>query len=90
MKTIHINLPIDYIEGYITRGHYEGEVEMNEDEINEFKNLLQKKVISGEYLSAEEQEKLDSYKEDILTSCEIVVDDFEIEDSGDIQWQDLF
>ena len=80
-----INIPIDWIMGHLRYGHLEGEVDMDPDAEKEFKKLL-KKEIDDEPMTKEEWEKLDDYKEWIRDNCSIVIDDYEIDDYGDIEW----
>ena len=37
----------------------------------------------------EEQDRLEDYKETILDSSHIVIDDYEIDDVGEYEWKDL-
>ena len=83
-----INLPIDWIRGYLRYGHFEGEIDINPEEEKEFKELL-KKEIHNENLSEEESDKLEGYKDWIKEECSIVIDDYRIEEWGDIGWDVL-
>jgi hypothetical protein len=66
---VQIKAPIDHIYGYIRRGHYEGILEMTEEEYEKFKNNPTNWI----------------YENDGLLECKIVVDDFCIEDVGTIE-----
>lgn len=82
-----INVPIDYLRGYLRYGHLEGEVNMSSEEEKEFKTLLAKEL---EYeITKKEEEKLEEYKELIMENCEIVVDDYDIEDYGEFEWSEI-
>ena len=85
---MEIYLDMDYIIGKITGGHLEGYINFSKEEKEEFQNLLSKDL-NDEKLTVEEDEKLDSYKEEILEHCRFVLDDFEIEDTGEYTWKDL-
>lgn len=68
MKKFKINAPVDYVMGYLKYGHYEGEIEIPEEDEEKFlKSPLY-------YLSNNDLVKLLDFK----------VDEFEIEDYGDI------
>lgn len=80
-----INIPIDWIMGHLRYGHLEGEVNFTTEEENEFKSLLL--AYRNEVpLTEDEEEKLEDYKEWVRDSCSIVIDDYEIDDYGDIEW----
>lgn len=83
-----IYMTVDFIKGYARYGHLEGEVNFSEEEEKDFRTLLNKEW-NGEELTPEEAERLDNYKMDIDDNCGLVVDDWEIEDFGDYEWDDL-
>lgn len=82
-----INLPIDYIFGYIRRGHLEGEIDMSFEEENDFKTLLTNEMYNT--LSKEEKERLENYKELIIDDCDIVIDNYDLEDWKGINWNKI-
>jgi len=77
-----------YPRGDIWEAHLEGEIDFTEKEEADFKALLQKEV-DGEELSDEEFTRLENYKEDIRNECNLVIDDFQINDFGTFVWKDL-
>ena len=82
-----INIPLDYVSGYLRYGHLEGEVELDSEEEKEFKELLKKE--KDEILTSEEEDKLKNYKEWIRNECNIIVDGYRIEDWGYPDWEVL-
>lgn len=82
-----INIPLDYVSGYLRYGHLEGEVELDSEAEKEFKELLKKEI--NNMLTPEEEDKLEDYKEWIKDECDIIVDDYRIEDWGDPDWEVL-
>lgn len=83
-----VYMDIGYMVGHLRYGHLEGNIHFSEEEEKEFQMLLNKEV-DAEGLTDEEQDLLDDYKERILERCEIVVDDYELDDYGDFSWEDL-
>ena len=83
-----IKLYAGYIYGYLRRGHFEGEINYSKEQEKEFKTLL-KKEFNNEELTTEEEEKLDCYKEEVIDNSSIIIDDYDIEDWGEIEWEDL-
>lgn len=83
-----IDLPVDYIMGYLKYGHLEGVIELDPEAEKEFKELL-KKDLNEEALTDEEQDKLQDYKESILDECKVVVDEYEIDGWGGVDWRDF-
>ena len=81
-----INLPVEYVMGHLRRGHLEGVIELNPEAEKEFKELL-KRDLKREILTDEEWNKLKDYKELILEECMIVVDEYEIDGWGDVDWR---
>ena len=77
-----------YPRGEISEAHLEGEIDFTEEEEKDFKALLQKDV-DGEELTEEEFERYEKYKEDIRNECQIVIDDFYVNDFGTFVWKDL-
>ena len=83
-------MDINEIDGYARFGHLEGEVDFSEEEEKDFQTLL-KKEDNNEELTEEEKERLEHYKTDIEDSCyPPVIDDWEINSWGGIDWSDLF
>ena len=85
---MRVYMDIGYMVGHLRYGHLEGNINFSEEEEKEFQMLLNKEV-DAEDLTDEEQDLLDDYKERILERCEIVVDDYELDDYGDFSWEDL-
>ena len=79
-----IDLTLEYVMGYLRCGHIEGEVDFTEEEEKDFKTLLKK-----EELTNEEEERLDIYKEKVMESTEIIIDDYSLEGRGEPYWGDL-
>lgn len=76
MKKIKFYAPIEYVTGYLTDGHWEGEVYLTDEEFNCFKNNP---------IKAFKELKLTRHSA-------LVVDDIEIEDYGDIisvEWEEV-
>ena len=76
-----------YLVGHLRYGHLEGEVPFSPEEEEDFQNLL-KKDLEDEPLTDEENDRLESYKEDVLSYTCIVVDDYCIDDVGEYCWKD--
>lgn len=81
-----VTIPVDYIMGYLRYGHFEGNVNMTKEEFERF-NYLNNKGVKN--MSKEEQYEFDEFAEIILDSCELLVDDWRIEDYGDICWNEI-
>lgn len=81
-----VTIPVDYIIGHLRYGHLEGNVNMTKEESERF-NYLNSKSIKN--MSKEEQYELDEFAETILESCELLIDDWEIDDYGDICWSEI-
>lgn len=84
-----IYMNVDYVCGHARYGHIEGDIQFNKEKEEEFKTLL-KKQLNNKTLSDEELDKLDGYKELILDSCHLVVDDWDVEEYRSAEWGDLF
>lgn len=68
MKKFKIDAPVDYVMGHLKYGHYEGEVEIPEEDEEDFlKSPL-------DYLN----------NNDLVNLLDLKVDEFEIEGCGDI------
>lgn len=68
MKKVSIDAPLEYIVGHLRYGHFEGELEMTDEEFEEFKkNPL-------DFL----------YKEDYINDLNLVIDDYEVDDIGPV------
>ena len=63
---VKFNIPLDYIIGHLRYGHFEGTIELTEDE---FKRLKKDPVSFVD-------------EEDILSNLKLIVDDYDIEDWG--------
>ena len=79
-----IDLALEYVMGYLSCGHIEGEVDFAEEEEKDFKTLLKK-----EKLTNEEENRLNIYKKRIMKSTKIIIDDYSLEDYGEPYWGDL-
>ena len=84
---MNIYMDLDYIRGYVRDAHLEGDIDFSEEEEKDFQTLL-KKELDDEELTNEENDRLEEYKEEIIDSCELVVDWYDIEDKGDYHWED--
>lgn len=80
-------MDLDYVQGHIKDGHFEGKVNFSKEEEEDFQALLRKEL-NNEELTEEEIDKLEGYKEEIIGSCELVIDWYEIEDTDDYHWED--
>lgn len=70
MKKVSLECIYDYISGYLRYGHLEGEVEITDEQFEELKNDP-----IGFYRQ---------YKYKIFSQLKFVIDDYEVEDCGDI------
>lgn len=67
-KKVKFDIPLEYVIGHLRYGHKEGVLELTEEE---FKKL--------------QEDPLDFiYNQDILCNLNLVIDDYEVEDYGDI------
>ena len=67
-KKVKFNIPLDYVIGYLRYGHKEGILELTEEE---FKEL--------------QEDPLDFiYNQDILCDLDLIIDDYRVEDYGDV------
>lgn len=85
---MEIYMDINWIRGHLNYGHFEGDVDFSKEEEKDFQMLLAKDL-NDEELTKEEQDRLEDYKETIIDSSHIVIDDYEIDDSGEYEWEDL-
>ena len=69
MITVAINAPIEWISGYLRYGHFEGSVDLTEEEFEQFKENPEQAF-----------EELQLYR-----YCDIIADDYRVEDYGDIE-----
>lgn len=83
-----IDVSFEWLGGYLRSGHLEGEVDFTSEQEKEFKSLLLKEQ-NDEELTEEEESVLEDYKEYIYDCCDIVIDDYSIEDRGPAMWSDL-
>ena len=82
-----ICMDIGYVIGGIRQAHFEGKVNFSKKEEEDFQVLL-RKDLNGEELTDEEIDRLEGYKEEIIGSCELIIDWYDIEDTGDYHWMD--
>jgi len=82
-----VYMDTEYLMGHLRYGHLEGEVPFDPKEEKDFQNLLRKEL-KDELLTDEENDRLESYKEDIICYTHIVVDDYSIEGIGEYCWSD--
>lgn len=68
MVKIKIVAKPDYVMGYLKYGHFEGEVELTEEEFKKLQNDPERAF----------------NELDLGSACELIVDSYEIEDYGDI------
>lgn len=80
-------MDIGYMVGHL-RGHVEGDIDFTKEQEEEFQMLL-KKEFNEEDLTFLEQDILDLYKKRILDDCEIIIDDYELDNCDDFSWEDL-
>jgi len=85
---MEIYMDINWLRGHINYGHFEGEVNFSEEAEKDFQTLLAKDL-NDEELTEEEEDRLNEYKEIIVDRSHIIVDDYEIDDWGEIEWKDL-
>ena len=69
MITVDINAPIEWISGYLRYGHFEGFIDLTEEEFEQFKENSEKAF-----------EDLHLYRH-----CDIIADDYRVEDYSDIE-----
>ena len=68
MVKVKIDADPEFVSGYLKYGHFEGEVELTEEQFKEFQDNPQ-----------------EVFKElDLDSECELIIDDFEVYDYGDI------
>lgn len=68
MKKVSIDAPLEYVVGHLRYGHFEGELEMTDEEFEEFKkNPL-------DFL----------YERDYINDLNLVIDDYEVDDMGPV------
>ena len=85
---MNIYMNTDYITGRVLDAHFEGEVRFSREEEEDFQTLLKKELINYEELTEEENDRLEKYKKKIIDSCELVLDWYEIDDTGEYHWED--
>lgn len=68
MKKVSINAPLDYIAGHLRYGHFEGILEMTDEEFEQFKKNPLDFLYEGDYI-------------DVLS---LVIDDYEVDDMGPV------
>lgn len=68
MHKVYINAPLDYVMGYLRYGHLEGSVELNDEQFIDF----------------QENPKGAIEKYDLMDLLELEVDDWRVEDFGEI------
>ena len=73
---IYINAPVEYVIGHLRYGHYEGEIELTDEEFEKF----------------EENPDKAFYDLDLTDSLDLLVDDFSIDDIGhidEVNWKEV-
>lgn len=68
VKKFKIDAPVSYVMGYLKYGHYEGEIEIPEEDEEKFKKS------PLDYLN----------NNDLVNSLDFKIEDVEVEDCGDI------
>lgn len=72
MKKVHIYAPVDYLAGHLRYGHFEGDLELTDEEFVKFK-----------------ENPIDFINDDRrYFDLDLIVDDYEIDDRGDIDYVD--
>lgn len=74
--TINLKIPVEYVQGYLRHGQYEGEINLSEKEFNIFK----------------ENPKDFIEKNHILEELDLQITDWNIESTGDIssvEWSEI-
>ena len=74
MKKVNLVANVDYIMGYLRYGHYEGTIELTDEEYEEF--------------TANPVEFIKEHRGDF--DLELIVDDWSVEDVGDIYEVETF
>lgn len=73
---IYINAPVEYVIGHLRYGHYEGEVELTNEEFEKFKENPDKAF----------------YDLDLTDFLDLLIDDFSIDDIGsidEVNWKEV-
>lgn len=74
MKKVHIYAPVDYLAGHLRYGHFEGDLELTDKEFVKFK-----------------ENPVDFINDDRrYFDLDLIVDDYEIDDRGDIDYVDYY
>lgn len=69
MKKVHIYAPVDYLAGHLRYGHFEGDLELTDEEFEKLK-----------------EDPLDFINnEKYYFDLDLIVDDYEIDDRGEIE-----
>ena len=69
MKKVHIHAPLEYLVGHLRDGHFEGDLELTDEEFKEFRKNPIGFINEKKY----------------YFDLDLVVDDYEIDDRGDIE-----
>lgn len=72
MKKVHIYAPVDYLAGHLRYGHFEGDLELTDEEFVKFKENPVDFINDGRR----------------YFDLGLIVDDYEIDDCGDIDYVD--
>lgn len=72
MKKVHIYAPVDYLAGHLRYGHFEGDLELTDEEFVKFKENPVDFINDGR----------------CYFDLGLIVDDYEIDDYGDIDYVD--
>lgn len=68
MKKVHIYAPVNYLAGHLRYGHFEGDLELTDEEFVKFKEN------PVDFINDEK----------CYFDLDLIVDDYEIDDRGDI------
>lgn len=74
MKKVHIYAPVDYLAGHLRYGHFEGDLELTDEEFVKFKENPVDFINDEKY----------------YFDLDLIVDDYEIDDRGDIDYVDYY
>lgn len=69
MKKVHIYAPTDYLAGHLRYGHFEGDLELTDEEFEKLKEDPLGFINDGKY----------------YFDLDLIVDDYEIDDRGEIE-----
>lgn len=69
MKKVHIYAPVEYLVGHLRYGHFEGDLELTDEEFKKFRKNPVGFINEKKY----------------YFDLDLVVDDYDIDDRGDIE-----